>query len=114
MRRLASIERRIEAAAIRIEPRLRWGLVIVDDPDPEARIAEHQRLTGGASCVYRILVHPDPATHAAGEAILTPCPKPKSTGQGSGIFDYSPRERRPLVVVKPDFGARPNRFEDGK
>jgi hypothetical protein len=114
MRRIPSIEKRIEAVAARIEPRLRWGRVIIDDPDPEARIAEHQRATDGALCVYRVIMTPDPARHVAGAAILSPSPKPKSTGQGSGIFDYSPRERRPLVVVKPDFGARPDRFEDGK
>jgi hypothetical protein len=105
MRRLASIERRMDAVAIRIQPQQRWGRVIIDDPDPEARIAEHQRATAGARCVYRIIVDPDPATHAAGEAILTPCPKPKSTGQGSGIFErHMPKPHRPR---RPDDRERP-------
>jgi hypothetical protein len=43
--------------------------MIIDDSDPEARIAGHQQLTGGAPCIYRIIVDPDPATDAAGEAI---------------------------------------------
>jgi hypothetical protein len=104
-----SLEKRIEAVAARIAPRRGWGRVIIDDPDPEARIAEHQRATDGAPTVYRVITTPDPATHVSGQAILSAAPKPQPTGH-SGISDYSPRERRQLVVVRPDF--RP--AEDGK
>ena len=55
MRRLASIAKRIEAAAVRIQPQ-RWGRMVIDDPDPDARIAEHQAATGGAPCIYRVIV----------------------------------------------------------
>ena len=52
---VASIEKRIEAAAVRAQPVRRWGRVIIDDPDPDARIAEHQQPTDGAPCIYRII-----------------------------------------------------------
>ena|SRR5437764_4605231 len=58
---LKRLRKRIEMIAPQFEPQARWGCVIIDDPDPDARIAEHQQATGGAPTIYRIIVDPDPA-----------------------------------------------------
>jgi hypothetical protein len=99
-----TIEKRLEAITARVAPK-GWRQVIVDEADAEQALAEHERNWPDFNLVLIRIVDPDPATHVAGAAILSPTPKPQPTGH-SGIVEWpGPRERR-LALVKPD--------EDGK
>jgi hypothetical protein len=88
--------------------------MIIDDPDPTLALPS----TGygrRAPCIYRVIVDPDPATHAAGEAILGPSAKLQLRGNGSGIFERPGRVARitgPAHKVLLYWTGKPGRFAD--